>query len=232
MAAYIDRRPTAYIDRGPTPFSLPSPRGAAASSSPRTRSTRTQSSLAIGTEEVQESGRGARFTSGANARFPPRIASVVAGGVPYAGYDPAAPTRPRSFFEGLCLSPRKLSPRARLPKLQVAPSVSAGYSSAARDTLTLATDFGVAAEAGRSVTCSLDASPGSKAKVSDQGQLPKDRTSLTSYLAPPKAAEALSLPPELRAGTKEVELLDDMRWILFPATQVETDRYTQQRGIG
>ena len=81
------------------------------------------------------------------------------------------------------------------------------------------------------MTCSLDASPGSKAKVSDQGQLPTDRTSLTSYLAPPKAAEALALPLEL-AGTKEVELLNDMRWILFPATQVETDRYTQQRGIG
>ena len=174
---------TAYIDRGPTQFSLPSPRGAATKPSPRTR---TQSSLAVRTEEVQEScRRGARFTSSLNSEhgLVPRVAHAIASGVPYAGYvrDPAASTRPRSFFEELCLSPRKLSPRARLPKLQSTPGASPVL--------------------------------GSKAKVGGQGQWPKVRTSLTSFLTPSEAAEDLPL-----------ELLNDVRWILFPATQVKIDR--------
>ena len=123
----------------------------------------------------------ARFTAaampsvGANTSSPPRLAS----GVPYAGFvhDLGASSRPRSFFEELCLSPRKLSPRARLPKLQGTPGASPGL--------------------------------GSKAKASGGGQWPKVRTSLTSFLTPSEATEDLPL-----------ELLDDVRWILFPATQV------------
>ena len=176
---------TAYIDRGPTQFPLPSPRGAATTPSPRTR---TQSSLAARTEEGQESGkRGARLTSSLNSEpmqgLVPRVAHAITSGVPYAGYvhDPAASTRPRSFFEELCLSPRKLSPRARLPKLQSTPGASPVLRS--------------------------------KAKVGGQGQWPKVRTSLTSFLTPSEAAEDLPL-----------ELLNDVRWILFPATQVKIDR--------
>ena len=168
----------AYVDRGPTVFSLPSRRG---NRKPRSRNaTAGMQTVSFAIRLDSELIPSAR-TPAPDTYSPPRVANGLASGVPYGigcVHGSAESARTRTFFEELQLSPRKPSPRARLPKLHGAPGAPFGL--------------------------------GSKANVSSDSVSPGQRSSVTSLIAASEVAEDVPL-----------ELLNDVRWILFPVTQVE-----------